>query len=734
MTAPLPRTDPRRGVPHLTARRAGNAWLIHPMDALDQRSWMYAAGLARDPEGTLVVVDTPKEPSPDFLPGILRALPPGRSELRLLFGRTPPGGVARAGKWLAARSGRVVVTTTARPRPTAQGALFVGPDRGPGWTRYTPAGDESPAGRRFPRPSWEDDLPDGPVAVSPWSQAEPIPAGLWLRPAGPTPVPPDHRTLVTTRLRSRPDAVTVVLGLPGDTAVPLADVARLWQALPGHLRSAIWFCCFGPVALPPGTAFDAALAAAVGGTVRSYNGLPVSPTPREPIDDPVMAVGGDGSLGRPLMTHELVRFPPQDAARDRDPMVTGHRWPVEGLPLLRPGVYQRDPDTVLEVLRCGLWVRGPQEPAGDGPRFLPVDRSAELVLYDTSDTSRLPAFRRLAKEIAQQVFAAHGVPVQVRTAPRAPLPQDSVPPSATSGPPARPVTGPAHGTSASGTAVRRAAPLPEQSERRQTAAERDGTGRPGGAATVRPTLDDWLRGAFGARYEECTSFVEALIRQRASALDTRAAGDPVAELAALRLYLLRGGHMTAGPETAPDSGAGRGPERGLERELRRRLASGLRRLPAFRGPVTVRVSLPETGLAWYRARSTLTDGDWCATTMSGRPGQPGDTDVVILSADGRCPALLGAGDPDVVVFPPGTRFARLHVESGERGTVLLRQLPAGDTAPDPQADRDAVRRLRRALADWRRDESAGVLRTGQPGRLFRAPGTGTAAEAGAADG
>lgn len=120
--------------------------------------------------------------------------------------------------------------------------------------------------------------------------------------------------------------------------------------------------------------------------------------------------------------------------------------------------------------------------------------------------------------------------------------------------------------------------------------------------------------------------------------------------------------------------------------------------------------------------------------MAGRPGQPGDTDVVILSADGRCPALLGAGDPDVVVFPPGTRFARLHAESGERGTVLLRQLLAGDTAPDPRADHDALRRLRRALADWRRDESAGVLRTGQPGRLFRAPGTGTAAEAGAADG
>lgn len=404
----------------LVARRAGSSWLVHPAGALDQRSWMYAAGLAHDPEHTLVVVDVPQDASPGFLHDVVRALhdvvralPSGKGGLRLVFGRTPPGGADRAGQWLATRTGRVVVTALGRPRPTVEGALFIEAGQGPGWTRYDPAGGVSGEGRRFPRPEWEPHLRAEAWPVSRRTMAEPVPAGLWLRPSRVTPLFPRHRALLTARLSSRPDAVTVVVGAPAAEAVPLVDVTRLWWTLPEHLRTVARFARFGPVALPAGMSLGAALAEKTGAAVRTYHGLPVGPGSRGDTAGTVATVGPDGSPGRMVMARESVQFPPLPTGEHREPLVTDHHWPLRGRPLVRPGVYRYGPDAVVEVMPGGLWVRGRRERDRAASPSTPVDERHELVRYDSGDARLAGELRRIAGELAHRASAEYGVPVVV---------------------------------------------------------------------------------------------------------------------------------------------------------------------------------------------------------------------------------------------------------------------------------------------------------------------------------
>ncbi|MFG2884045.1 hypothetical protein ACGFYV_17405 [Streptomyces sp. NPDC048297] len=675
----------------MAARRAGDAWLLHPAGALDQRSWMYAAGLARDPEYTLAVVDVPRDASPGFLHDLAQVLPAGGTGLRLVFGRTPPGGTAQAGQWLATRSGRIVVAPLGRPRPTAEGALFVGPDRGQGWIRYDPAGGASLEGHRFPRPAWEYDLPPKPFAVAERTVAEPVPAGLWLRPARTTPQSERHRAFLTTRLSSRPDAVTVVVGEPGADPVPLADVARFCRSLPEHVRLSARFTRFGPVALPADMPFGTALAAEAGMTVHTYNGLLVAPGSPATAGATVMAVGPDGALGRPMMTRESVQFPPlapgeheehRKHGEHRGPVVTDHQWPLQDLPLLRTGVHRHGPDAVIEVVLSGLWVRGPQEQAVTVPRFAPVDERHELVMYSSGDSRTADEFRRIAEALARRVRAERGVPVQVRAV---------GPWSHAERPPVQAVETPVASVPAQGPGARKGETSQEQAPQEQ-------------APQVRaPQEQAAQHSAFGHRHEEAVAFASALLRRQPALLGTGEFADAVAELAMLRLYMLADGDLP--------------------------FPAGLNRLPVFAGPVALRASLTDAGLSWYTEHATVVAHQGCATTFSGTPGQPGNTDFVVWSVTGRRTAVLEAGDPDVVLFPPGTSFAVLRVRRavpGERDVVFLRELDAPDGRPDPDADRAALRRLEPALADWRRDESAGPRRSGPPGRLFPPPGLGTA--------
>ncbi|MGP2436809.1 hypothetical protein [Streptomyces sp. JW3] len=133
------------------------------------------------------------------------------------------------------------------------------------------------------------------------------------------------------------------------------------------------------------------------------------------------------------------------------------------------------------------------------------------------------------------------------------------------------------------------------------------------------------------------------------------------------------------------------------------LASGLARLPAYRGAV-LRGRGDAAGLDTLRPGQVLRD----PAPLSGLPFGPGRTEPVagvgfaIWSITGRRVGQLPDA-PDEVVFAPGTAFKVLGVRAaGASGPlVLLRQLPDVPTASTvlEDADETALARLDHALAD-----------------------------------
>ncbi|MFB7780990.1 hypothetical protein [Streptomyces bauhiniae] len=654
--------------------------------------------LAYDPHAVVVVVDIPDGAAEWIVEELARILPPGDADLRLVFGRTPPGGAGQVARRLSHLLRRSVVTAVGRPWPTADGALFISADRGPGWIRHQPSGQELSAGRRFPLPEWEWDVPDQPFALSKWATAEPIPAGLWVRPVQETPATEQHRAVLMRRLRARHDFITVVLGAPGSESVSLEDIASLWRALPGHIRLSARCLSFGPVDAPEQQEVPEALAYEICAPIRWYTGFPVAGRGASALEaGSVLAVHGDGSLGRPLMTREVIHHPPQGPGRPRPPLVTEHGWPIDHFPLVSPGIYWHGPDTLLEVTSRGLWVRGSQEVThGDGIRRAPHHADHELVMYDAVGPSDTRGLQWLALQIAERVASDLNVSIQPvgagavggqRDEPEQHRANGGFLPSAEDG----------------GEPARRLA------EPGQTHLPTDGPTGAGGR-----TLEDELRVAFGQQYETSAKFIGALLRREPSLLRDLPGADAATELTALRLHLLAEDLTTL--RQIPADSAVRGA-------VSQALVGGWHRLPAFRGPVAVRATLDENQLSWYSAQQTVFEGGWCAATFSGPPGREGNTEILILSAQGRRTAVLECGDPDWVLFRPGTRFVVLSVEAGSPNSVLLREIAPG-AGMEARADRMASRELRRSLVERRRDHWTGVQRSAEPGALFRPPGWG----------
>ncbi|MFJ3762783.1 hypothetical protein [Streptomyces sp. NPDC090080] len=220
----------------------------------------------------------------------------------------------------------------------------------------------------------------------------------------------------------------------------------------------------------------------------------------------------------------------------------------------------------------------------------------------------------------------------------------------------------------------------------------------------------------GQRYEEAVAFVSALLRRQPDLLRKGKVADAIGELAVLRLFLLQGGKF--------DLPAHAGGSPAAHERLGRRLAAGLDRLPSFAGPVALRAPLTDAELSRYEERHSIVAGRCCATTFSGTPGQAGNTDFVTFSVEGRHTAVLEASDPDVVLFPPSTFFTVLCVRRGapgQRNVVFLRELRSQADQTHQETDRGVLRQLEMALADWQRDEKAGIRRTSRPHRLFHPP-------------
>jgi hypothetical protein len=126
------------------------------------------------------------------------------------------------------------------------------------------------------------------------------------------------------------------------------------------------------------------------------------------------------------------------------------------------------------------------------------------------------------------------------------------------------------------------------------------------------------------------------------------------------------------------------------------LASGLRRLPSYRGVV-----LRAAGTLPPRARAPLPGSELCpagpvgAYALDGAPVPGGDRYLLWSLTGRRVRALTGSAAPDgpeEVVFGPGTRFRVLGTrDTPGATTVLLREVAAGEPVRRP-GDQDAVDR------------------------------------------
>ncbi|SER58977.1 hypothetical protein SAMN05216188_1139 [Lentzea xinjiangensis] len=324
-----------------------------------------ATGLARtlpvDRGRTVVVVDFPSGDQTTFWPHVVSALS-GRGPIRLAVSHAGSMRPTAPAQWLAEQLQTEVVAPDG-VLTTVPGAAFVVGTQGYGsWVRFQPNASPMPFGRRFPVPQWEAMDPNSPWPTGEIGISEPIPAGLWLRAQQPPfdPAAQDSRPIVA--LPCRENVLTVVVGGPGQSAIPTDEVCRLLTALPQAARSRVRLVPYGVDA-----SLGRQVADQLGESIAMYTGLPVGNL--RAGGPAVIAVDPRGQqTWRPFVTE--VTFTPNETF----PAVSGYRAPVPGLAELSPGVFSLGDGVVLEVVPSGLWVREHDEPYNAAEvRSQPVD-------------------------------------------------------------------------------------------------------------------------------------------------------------------------------------------------------------------------------------------------------------------------------------------------------------------------------------------------------------------------
>jgi len=186
----------------------------------------------------------------------------------------------------------------------------------------------------------------------------------------------------------------------------------------------------------------------------------------------------------------------------------------------------------------------------------------------------------------------------------------------------------------------------------------------------------WLRRALSGQYNAVESVVSGIMAE-SPGLRGRAgteAAEALTELVAVRLYLFGQSHNL--------DAAVRGATVGPHVPLARCVASGLRRLPSYRGAALLHARLGAAERAWYREGRLATEWAFCTARTSLTTGPAGSTDLLIWSLTARRTNLIDPGVPDRVLFLPGTNFKVLRVHPGERPVILLRELSPSEIAQD----------------------------------------------------
>ncbi|WP_434445847.1 hypothetical protein [Lentzea sp. E54] len=357
--APPPEPVPQRTP--FAASFVGATLVVSPPEGPSQGATGLARALPVDRGRTVVVVDFPSGDQSTFWPHVVTALS-GRGPVRLAVSHVGSMRPTAPAQWLAEQLQAEVVAPDG-VLTTVPGAAFVVGTQGYGsWVRFQPNASPMPYGRRFPVPQWEAMDPNSPWPTGEIGVSEPIPSGLWLRAQTPPfdPAAQDSRPIVA--LPCRDNVLTMVVGGPGQSSIPIDEICRLLTALPQAARSRVRLVPYGIDA-----GLGSRIADEIGEPIAMFTGLPVGNL--RSGGPAVIAVDPRGQqTWRPFVT-EVLCVPNESV-----PVVSGYRTPVPGLSEVSPGVFSLGDGVVLEVVPSGLWVREQDEPYNAAEvRSQPVD-------------------------------------------------------------------------------------------------------------------------------------------------------------------------------------------------------------------------------------------------------------------------------------------------------------------------------------------------------------------------
>ncbi|MEC3975216.1 hypothetical protein [Amycolatopsis sp. H20-H5] len=377
----------------------GNAMVVHAGDNLTDEAMSLAMAIAPDPDHDLVVLDLPADCPIAVWESVAACLPRGRRGVRLVVGGRSREATALAGQWLSQRIGRPVIAPDGVVLRGASGSLFVHSGRDTGWVRFQPGQPPLWEAKRFPRPPWEAKAFVEQSQTSSTGAAEPVPGGIWLRPAGHDMRLSAARRRLIGEMPSRPEGPTIVLGCPGTPAITLDDVLRFCVTVPADLLGTARFVHYGPVQVPAKATLGQALADGLRREVVCYTGMPIGP-----LRDPdVLTVRGDGSLGWSTFATRIA-YQPQQNGDEAPPIIHGYRRPIADIPELSPGVFWYAPDAVIEVIQAGLWVRQPDHIANAAVvRAAPVDANQNILVFDAATQEHASRMQTLAEDVRRRL-------------------------------------------------------------------------------------------------------------------------------------------------------------------------------------------------------------------------------------------------------------------------------------------------------------------------------------------
>jgi hypothetical protein len=721
----------------LDCHPVGDALLLR-VGAPGPEQTAFAASLAADPDHTVVICDLAQEHAEHAWEPVLQALAATAGSLRLVPWRRYPGGLLQIGEMLGRRLARVVVAADGHPVMSTGGGLFVPPAAGTGWYRAGPGRLPRLDSRRFPKPQWTAWAPlEDVVALSPATTLRPLPSGAWLSPQDTAPGRGsrggrEHSLWLYRNTAWSHDTINVVLGQPGAPPVPAADVAKLWATLPVKARQRVQFVPYGTSGPSRQELADAlgdrvTVAAPLPGVIRFASELAdiargkqdAATPPAAPRPADISGAEGAGAVSQPSL-------PPARAERQRPPSIR--------LESGSPGGSHRP--------RAAASLAGPTGDAPTPPRAAVEHREKPATVRDEEkdeEKQERPSDRAAAPIVARGPGAGAGYAPARDLAPTsfpAPVPPPVFEPSAADGPAPAVTWG---GFEPTAIAPGDVAPGDAAPPGAATAA---------GAVRVQPVpaqeasaayLDDgleqerqWLQRSLSRQFSATASSVASVL-SRSPRLRGGGGQEVVADLVAVRLYLTEHGQRI-------DDNVRTG-QPGSHVSFARCVNAGLRRLPSHRGAAWLCATLSDGEWSWYGSQRgsqrLVTEWAFCPALTDGTIPLPGNVQFLIWSATARRASALAPEGPGQVVFLPGTRFKVLEVRDGERRAVLLREVPAAETAPgappgpgQSPLDEIALNGLEKASAAWKSAKPGAELppersrRFGHPPGLLRGPAGG----------